>query len=105
MLRQFRVWSGGFREGVLSLRQMSMKTAIVLADDHQLMRQGLRALLRSQTDFDIAGEASDGLEAVVLCRQLKPDLLLLDVAMPSLGGLEVARRLSRQSPRTRILVL
>jgi DNA-binding NarL/FixJ family response regulator len=78
---------------------------ILLADDHQVVRQGLRALLRAEPDFAIVGETGDGLEAVQLAERLKPDVLIVDLKMPGLGGLEVVHRVSQRSPRTRAIVL
>ena len=83
---------------------MSMMT-IVLADDHHVVRQGLRALLEAEPDFRIIGEAGDGLEAVELVENLQPDVLVLDVMMPGLNGLEVTRKVSRDSPQTRVVIL
>ena len=65
---------------------------IVLADDHNVVRQGLRALLEAETDFSVVGEACDGLEALRLVDQLNPNVLVLDLMMPGLNGLEVARQ-------------
>lgn len=68
---------------------------LVIADDHPIFRDGLRRLLEAETDFKVLGEASDGAEAVKLVRQLKPDILLLDLAMPKHPGLEALRDLSQ----------
>ncbi len=81
------------------------KTTIVLADDHAVVRDGLRALLEDEPDFSIAGEASDGLEAARLVEDLRPDVLVLDLMMPGMNGLEVTRQLSRSSCPTRVVVL
>lgn len=78
---------------------------IVLADDHHVVRQGLRALLKAEADFSVVGEAGDGLAALQLVEQLKPNVLLLDLMMPGLNGLEVCRQLSKHSPHTHIVVL
>jgi DNA-binding NarL/FixJ family response regulator len=78
---------------------------IVLADDHQLMRQGIRALLASETDFRVIGETGDGLEAVQLIERLRPNIAVLDLMMPGLGGLDVARQVKDRSPATRTLIL
>jgi len=67
---------------------------IVIADDHPIFRDGLRRLLEAEPDLKVLGEASDGAEAVTLVRQLKPDILLLDLAMPKHPGLEALRDLS-----------
>lgn len=78
---------------------------ILLADDHNIVRQGLRAILQSEPHFRLVGEASDGIEAVRLTERLKPDVLITDVMMPGLNGLEVARQVSRSLPNTRIIIL
>jgi two-component system, NarL family, response regulator NreC len=83
-----------------------MKTVtIVLADDHNIVRQGFRSLLENQEGFSVIAEASDGLEAVKLTCSLRPDVLVTDLMMPCLNGLEVTRRISRMSPTTRVIVL
>jgi DNA-binding NarL/FixJ family response regulator len=81
------------------------RTRIVLADDHEVVRQGLRSLLVAEKDFDVIGEASDGLEACDLTNRLKPDVLVLDLMMPGLGGLDVALQVSKRSPGTRVVIL
>jgi DNA-binding NarL/FixJ family response regulator len=78
---------------------------ILLADDHSMVRQGFRRILEAQQDIEIVGEASDGREAVALVEQLKPDVVVMDVAMPGLNGIEATRRISEVSPRTRVLAL
>ncbi len=80
-------------------------TTIVLVDDHQVVRQGLRALLVAEPGFEVGGEAGDGLEAVQLVERLKPDVLVLDLMIPGLNGLEVARQVSQRSPRTHVIIL
>jgi two-component system response regulator NreC len=82
-----------------------MAVTIVLADDHHVMRQGLRMLLEAQEDFCVVAEAGDGLEAVKLVERLKPHVLIVDLMMPGINGLEVARQVSHHSPQTRIIVL
>jgi DNA-binding NarL/FixJ family response regulator len=82
-----------------------MSTTILLADDHQVVRHGLRSLLEGEPGFSVAGEAADGLEAAELVDRLKPDILVLDLMMPGLNGLEVIRLARRRSPRTRVVVL
>ncbi len=81
-----------------------MKT-VLIADDHAIVRQGLRALIEADKDFQLVGEAADGLEAVRLVESLKPNLLIVDLMMPGLNGLEVARQTKEISPVTRIVVL
>jgi len=80
-------------------------TRIFLADDHPVVRRGLRALLESEPYFKVVGESSDGLETVRLVRKLKPDVLILDLKMPGLSGLEVTRRVKQVSPLTRVIIL
>jgi two-component system, NarL family, response regulator NreC len=80
-------------------------TRIVLADDHPIVRQGLRSLLEKEPGFSVVGEASDGLEVADLVEKTRADVLVLDLLMPGLGGLDVAREVARRSPKTRIVVL
>ncbi len=82
-----------------------MAIRVILADDHQLVRAGLRALLHSFADVEVLAECSDGHQALAQVTQLKPDILMLDISMPGMNGLEVARRIPAISPSTRILVL
>jgi DNA-binding NarL/FixJ family response regulator len=79
--------------------------SIVIADDHDVVRQGLRAVLRSAPDLHVVAEAADGLEALRLAAQHRPEVLLLDLSLPGLSGVEVARELPRVSQRTRVLVV
>ncbi len=78
---------------------------VILADDHTLVRAGLRKLLELVPDLTVVGEAQDGLELLTLVEQLQPDLVLLDIAMPGLNGLEAAARMARSWPRIRVLIL
>jgi DNA-binding NarL/FixJ family response regulator len=80
-------------------------TRIVLADDHAIVRQGLRALLGSQQGWEVVGEASEGLAALSLIADLQPDIAVLDLQMPDLGGLEIARRMRERAPETRAVIL
>ena len=81
------------------------KIRIVLADDHALLREGIRALLSRESDVEVVGEAADGREAIARCRALRPDIVLMDIAMPGLGGLEAALEIRKECPDTKILVL
>jgi DNA-binding NarL/FixJ family response regulator len=78
---------------------------ILIADDHEIVRQGIRSLLDTHPDWEVCGEAQDGREAVERSNALKPDLVLLDVGMPALNGLDAARQILASSPLTGILVL
>ncbi len=80
-------------------------TSIVLADPHAIVRRGVRALLETEKDFRLVAEAVDGLEAVAVVAKVRPDVLVLDIMMPGLNGMDVAREVTRISPHTRILVL
>ena len=80
-------------------------TTIVLADDHQLVRQGLRALLEGESDLRVIGEAGNGLEAVRLVERLNPNVLILDLMMPGINGLEVTRQIKKSSFQTGIVIL
>jgi two-component system response regulator NreC len=79
--------------------------SLVLADDHHVVRQGLRSLLEEEPDFRVIGEAADGLVAMQLIEDLHPDILVLDLIMGGVSGLEVARQVSKRSPQTSIVVL
>jgi DNA-binding NarL/FixJ family response regulator len=81
------------------------KTRIVIADDHAIVREGVRALLALADDLEVVGEAADGGEAIELVSKLEPDLVLMDVAMPGLGGLEATLEIRRRVPKARIIVL
>jgi two-component system, NarL family, response regulator NreC len=78
---------------------------ILLADDHNVMRGGLRVLLERQPEFKVVGEASDGRQAVEQAEATKPDIIVLDIAMPNLSGIEAAQRISALLPNTRIIIL
>ena len=81
------------------------KITILLADDHTLMREGCRMMLEFENDFEVAGEARDGRQAVELAKKLHPDVALMDIAMPLLNGLEAARQIHKAIPATKVLML
>src|SRR5437879_1976265 len=81
------------------------ETTIVLAGDHLIVRQSLRALLEAEPDFRVIGEAGDGSQAVQLVERLRPQVLVLDLLIPGLSGLEVARQVRQRTPETRVIVL
>ena len=82
-----------------------MTVTILLADDHPLVRRGLRNLLETEAGFSVVGEAEDGLQAIQLAEKLQPGILIVDLMMPNLNGLEVLKQVSRRSPKTRMIVL
>ncbi len=79
--------------------------SILLADDHPVVRRGLRAVLEGEPDFRVTGETGDGLEAVRLVEELRPQVLVLDLMMPGVGGLEVARQINLRFPTTKVVIL
>ena len=81
------------------------KIRVLLVDDHAILREGLRALLTYYDDVQVVGEAQDGAEAVTRVGELRPDVVLMDIAMPGIGGLEATRLICKQHPRTRVLIL
>jgi len=81
------------------------KIRVLIADDHAIVRDGVRALLNLAEDMEVVGEAADGREAIAKAQALEPDVCLMDIAMPGLGGLEAAIEIRKLCPRTRILVL
>src|SRR5690606_10762497 len=84
---------------------MSEKINIVLADDHVLVRNGIKAMLESDSDIQVVGEAGSGAEALEVARQVRPDILLLDIRMPGMTGLEAAGKLGDIAPDTRAVIL
>ncbi len=82
-----------------------MSIRVLLADDHTLMRAGLRMVVDAQPDLTVIGEANDGREAVAMARELKPDIVVMDIGMPSLNGIEAARQIRASLPDTQIVML
>lgn len=84
---------------------MAKKKRIVIAEDHTILREGLRSLLTANADFEVVGEAEDGLDAIRCTEDCNPDLILLDLAMPRMNGIPAIREIKRRAPDTRILAL
>jgi DNA-binding NarL/FixJ family response regulator len=82
-----------------------MATRLILVDDHAVVRQGLKMFLKAESDFEIIGEASNGLQAIELVRQLKPDVVLMDLLMPTMGGVEAIGIIRREMPDTEVIAL
>lgn len=78
---------------------------ILLADDHTVLRSGLRALLSAQSDLEVAGEAADGSEALRLAQATKPDVVVMDIGMPGVSGIDATARIRRELPSTKVLIL
>ena|ERR1700722_7228552 len=86
------------------IRNMN-KITVLLVDDHKVLREGLRVLLESEGDITIVGEAETGRQAVEMTSQLRPDVVVMDISMPRLNGLEATRQITRKSPSTKVIVL
>jgi DNA-binding NarL/FixJ family response regulator len=84
---------------------MSQKYRVVIAEDHTILREGLKSLLSSSPDFEIIGEAGDGREAIRCVEKCKPNLILVDLSMPKMNGIDAIREIKRRFPETKILVL
>jgi DNA-binding NarL/FixJ family response regulator len=78
---------------------------LLIADDHEIVRRGFRAILEAQPDCEVVGESGDGRKAVDMAKELRPDIVVLDISMPSLNGLEAARQILKSRPQTKILIL
>lgn len=81
------------------------RTSILIADDHEVVRNGIRSYLETLPDFQVVGEASSGEEALIMVAELIPDIVLLDLIMPGMDGIETTRRIKQTSPRTQVVVL
>lgn len=84
---------------------MNQNTSIVLADDHSLVRDGIRALLESESNLEVIGEASDGKEAIALVNEKTPDVLIIDIRMPIMNGIEAVEKLTSQNSKVKSIIL
>ena len=82
-----------------------MSVRILLVDDHQMMRDGLRAILTERSDFDVVGEAEDGRSAISLVEDLRPEIVVMDVGMPQMNGIEATRKIKKQAPDVKVIAL
>lgn len=82
-----------------------MKTRILLADDHEVVRDGLRSLLEKQPDFEVTGVTGDGHEAIAMAKRMQPNVIVMDISMPNLGGVEATRQIKASCPTVKILTL
>jgi DNA-binding NarL/FixJ family response regulator len=91
-------------EAIAKARSNTGKLRILIADDHEIVRRGVRGLVEQRTDWEICGEAADGRAAVALAEKLKPNVVVIDLGMPELGGLEAARQIRRANAATEVLI-
>jgi len=82
-----------------------MKVTILLADDHTIVRQGLHSMLSKNAEFDVVGEAKTGVEAIQLARELSPDIIIMDIGMPEMNGIEATRQILEENPDTKVIAL
>jgi DNA-binding NarL/FixJ family response regulator len=82
-----------------------MSTRILLVDDHQMVREGIRSLLEKESDFQVVGEAEEGRKAVALVRKLLPDVVVMDITMPNLNGVDATRQIVSEFPQTKVIAL
>lgn len=81
------------------------RTRLLIVDDHEIFRKGLRSLVESSSDLEICGEAANGVEAVEAARKLTPDVIVMDISMPYMNGLDATKQIRKEVPRSRVLVL
>jgi two-component system, NarL family, response regulator NreC len=108
IIHYFSPWHNGVKyldAGSMSEQAAINQKRIVIVEDHTIVREGLKALLSSHPEFAVVGEAEDGREAVRCARQIAPDLMLMDLSMPRMNGMEAIKEIKRLSPATKLLVL
>jgi DNA-binding NarL/FixJ family response regulator len=103
--RGYILKGGDFEELTAAIRKETMKTRILIVDDHQVYRDGLKAMLARQNDMEVVGEAENGLDAVTKAREHRPDVILMDVNMSVMDGAEATSRILAELPSTKILAL
>ena len=91
--------------GVPSVRRANQRIRVLLADDHQIVREGLSSLLKAQPDMEVVAEATDGAEAIALTEQLVPDVVLMDIGLRGLNGVEATKRLKKTMPHVQVVIL
>src|SRR3954468_1615832 len=89
----------------MAITQNTNKITVLLADDHTIVREGLRLLLQAADDIKVVGEVENGREAVQMTKKLKPDVVVLDVVMPTLNGVEATRQIAKEVPESKVLIL
>src|ERR1700690_2873690 len=89
----------------MSATKFMKRTTVLLAEDHMIVREGFRKMLELEDDFEIVGEAQDGRQAVALAKKFRPAVVLMDIAMPKLNGLEATRQVLKAHPATKVLIL
>ena len=87
------------------MHEQTIRARLLVVDDHVFMREGIKAILGREPSLEVVGEAQDGQQAIRCCRELRPDLVLMDVSMPKMNGIEATRRIKAQFPLTSVLVL
>ena len=91
--------------GLSATEKSATQISVLLVDDHTMVRQGLRALLEAEADLSVVGEAENGRQALEMAKRLQPDVVVMDIAMPALNGLEATRQINTQNPKSKVVIL